>query len=130
MYGAPAAFDLAGDNVALLRVSAREEDGAFGAISWANAAALRLFGFAGSARDFVGKDMSIIVPPPIAGLHARFMRGFVDDGVVRMTGQSRQLFCAHRAGHIVPILAHVHASGEEFLVAAEEVPGDCVVAGR
>ncbi len=121
-YGAPSAFDLAGDGVSLIRVSARTEDGSLGTITWANPAALRMLGYASSQREFLGRDMSVMLPPPVAAVHGRFLHTFVGDGVSRMTGQSRQLFFAHRAGHLVPVLLHVHASGEEFLVAAEEVP--------
>ena len=79
-------------------------------------------GIAGSQREFVGREMSIIVPPPIAGVHPRMLQSFLTSGEQHMTGGSKALFAQHRDGFIFPIFANVQPVGDAFLVAAEEVP--------
>jgi PAS domain S-box-containing protein len=119
LLGAPApGFDLSGESVALLRVTAEGERA--GLMTHANAAALKLFGY--SQRELVGRDMKAIIPEPIAGVHDRFMGAFLRDGRERITGASVVLFGLHKAGHIMPMRANIHALGSEWALVCEEVP--------
>ena len=48
------------------------------AIESVNTAALTMFGY--NKRDLIGKNISIIVPPPMNARHDTYMRRFLDTG--------------------------------------------------
>lgn len=49
-----------------------------GVIESANATALTMFGY--SRRDMVGKNISIVVPPPMNAKHDAYLRRYLDTG--------------------------------------------------
>jgi hypothetical protein len=65
--------------------------------------------------------MSLVIANPIAAIHPKYLSGFVQTGITRISGSSRNLFVLHRSGHIVPIMGIVQAVGDQWLVAFEEV---------
>jgi hypothetical protein len=126
-FGNVASFDMTADGVALMSVSARLEADSFGgvpsigAVTFGNPACLRILGYAGAKRELIGKEMSLVIANPIAPIHPKYLSGFVQTGVSRISGTSRNLFVLHRSGHIVPIMGIVQAVGDQWLVAFEEV---------
>ena len=130
VFGLPVSLDFASEGVGLLRVSARKEtlgvvasDAAgVGIVTHANLPALQLLGYTNARRELLGREMSAILPSPLAAVHPRYLSGFLASGQQRLTGSSRVLFGLHHDGFIVPIKAHVQATGEQWLLAAEEMP--------
>ena len=90
-------------------------------ITNANLAALKLLGYTGSRREILGREMSLLIPPPIAAVHPRYLSGFLEDGRQRISGSNRMLYIMHREGYLVPIKAHVQTTGDQWLVALEEI---------
>ena len=138
VFGSVGLMDLGSDGIGLLRVSARDSSasgGALGAgqfgpsgasaglgvVTACNAGALKLLGYAGSRRELIGREMSLLLPPPIAQVHPRYLSAFLQNGRQRLTGSNRVLFVSHREGHLVPVKAHVQATGDQWLVAMEEI---------
>jgi hypothetical protein len=127
-FGSIASFDMSADGIALMTVSARNEVDAFGgpstlgAVTFGNPAALRTLGYSLARRELLGKEMSILIPNPIAPIHPSYLSSFVQTGIQRLSGSSRSLFAIHRGGYIIPIYGHVQATGDQWLVAFEEVP--------
>jgi hypothetical protein len=126
-FGNVASFDMTADGVALMSVSARLEADSFGGVpsigvvTFGNPACLRILGYAGAKRELLGKEMSLVIANPIAAIHPKYLSGFVQTGITRISGSSRNLFVLHRSGHIVPIMGIVQAVGDQWLVAFEEV---------
>jgi hypothetical protein len=145
-FGSIVTFDLGSDGVGLVRVSARDDNEAesrgsrgaggpggggagptdmsvttIGSITSANANALKLLGYTSVKREVLGREMSLLIPHPIASIHPRYLSGFMADGKQRTTGANRMLYVTHRSGFIVPVKAHVQTTREEFLVAFEEI---------
>jgi hypothetical protein len=127
-FGSPATFDMTSDGTALMSVSSRMEVDQFGGIpslgviQFGNSAALRVLGYSNAKRELLGKEMSLIIVNPIASIHPQYLSTFVKTGNQRLTGSSRNLFALHRTGYIVPIMGIVQATGDQWLVAFEEVP--------
>jgi hypothetical protein len=127
-FGSVSTFDMAADGVALMTVSARHEADAFGGpsslgvVTFGNSSCLRTLGYSSSRRELLGKEMSLLIPNPIAAIHSMYLSTFVLTGIQRLSGSSRSLFAIHRGGYIIPINAHVQATGDQWLVAFEEVP--------
>ena len=126
-FGSPATFDMTSDGTALMSVSSRMEVDQFGSVSslgvilFGNLAALRILGYSNAKRELLGKEMSLIIVNPIASIHPQYLSTFVKTGNQRLTGSSRNLFALHRTGYIVPIMGIVQATGDQWLVAFEEV---------
>jgi len=123
ILGAPSEIDLTAEGVALLRVNARATDGmGVGSIIHANISALKLFGYVGNKRELFNRDMSILLPEPIASVHGQFLDKFNRDGVQVMTGSCKTMFGVHRSGHIFPMRLYVYSTGDMWACALEEVP--------
>jgi hypothetical protein len=63
-----------------------------GVVTYANSTALKLLGYAGSKREIMGKEMSGLIPAPIAAIHPRYLSGFVS-GSIRLLPTSRSPPC-------------------------------------
>jgi hypothetical protein len=126
-FGSPASFDMSSDGTALMSVSARTDVDQLGGVPslgivlFSNLAALRALGYSSAKRELIGKEMSLIIVNPIASIHPQYLSTFVKTGNQRLTGSSRNLFALHRTGYIVPIMGIVQATGDQWLVAFEEV---------
>jgi hypothetical protein len=120
VFGAPVEFDFSADGLALIRVSAKAEDG-LGTVVSANTGALKLWGFSSNPRELVGRELSMLLPDPIAQVHGKFLASFLEDGRQHMTGTSRTLFGLHRQGHVFPLKIVVQPAGDEWLSIAEEL---------
>ena len=126
-FGAIAAFDMSADSVSLMTVSARNEVDAsggpstLGAVTYGNLAALRTLGYSSARRELIGKEMSLLIPSPIAAIHPLYLSSFVQTGIQRLSGSSRSLFAIHRGGYLIPIYGHVQATGDQWLVAFKKI---------
>ncbi len=120
-FGAPAELDLTADGVALVRVSARASEGGVGAILHANISAQKLFGYVGNKRELLLRDISVLLPEPIASVHHHFLARFNKDGVQHMTGSGKILFGLHRSGHLFPMRLFVYSTGDVWACAMEEI---------
>jgi len=105
VFGAPRDFDISADSVAYFTVST--EEGHRGTILDANAAALDFFGF--PRNEFVGRDHGIIIPAVLGHKHHGMIARFARDGVVRVTQNSRLIFCQSRDGLLMPIVASIRS---------------------
>lgn len=119
LLGAPVPdFDLSSESAALMRVSARLDS--MGTVIAANASTLKLFGY--SNRDFIGRNMNVVVPEPIAGVHDSFLQHYLDIGEERMINTSRIYFGLHRHGYIFPLKQNVRpTAGDDWACVGEEI---------
>lgn len=117
LLGAPVAFDLSADSVAMIRVSA--EPDSVGFVLGINASAQKLLGY--SARELTGRNVNTAIPSPISELHDNFLQRYLSDGRERILGTSRTLFMQHRNGNIVPVKANIAKSvtGDEWFACGE-----------
>ena len=121
VFGAPSELDMMAEGVALMRVSARASEVGVGAITHVNTAALKVFGYSDSKREMLGRDMSMILPEPLATIHHNMLSQFYADGIQVITGAPKFLFIQNRSGHLIPVRAHVYSSGDVWACALEEV---------
>ena len=97
VFGAIVPLDFGSDNIGLIRISARDANATgggpgvrgdalagLGVITHGNLAALKLLGYTGSRREILGREMSLLIPPPIAAVHPRYLSGFIEDGRQRL----------------------------------------------
>jgi hypothetical protein len=120
VFGALVDVDYSSDSLALIRVSARSENG-LGIVIGGNLASLKLWGFGTNARELVGKELSSLIPEPIASVHHLLLADFLETGEQRITARSRLMFGLHKQGYIFPMRVMVDIAGEEWLTIAEEV---------
>jgi PAS domain S-box-containing protein len=110
-------FDLSSENVSLVRVSAQA--GKVGAVTDANPAALKLFGY--GRRELIGRDIATLLPEPIAGVHSAFLHKYQATGREVVVNTSRILFGQHRNGYIFPMSGNVRPMEEGFGGVFEEI---------
>lgn len=66
-----------------------------------NKAAEELFGY--SSEEMLGRDASPLIPNPHQTLHRSYVERYLDTGVSRVIGKSRECFAQHKLGHTVPV---------------------------
>ena len=69
-------LDVSREDMAVITVS--QAINTLGIIESANAVALSMFGY--NKRDLIGKNISIIVPPPMNARHDGYLRAYMDSG--------------------------------------------------
>jgi PAS domain S-box-containing protein len=69
-------LDLSREDMAVITVS--QSLNTLGIIEGANSNALSMFGY--NKRDMVGKNVSLIVPPPMNARHDLYLKAFLDSG--------------------------------------------------
>ncbi len=69
-------LDLSREDMAVITVS--QAINTLGIIESANAVALSMFGY--NKRDMVGKNISMIVPPPMNARHDAYLKAYLDSG--------------------------------------------------
>jgi len=109
-------FDMAGEHVALLRVSAQV--GNVGIVTFANNSALRLLGY--NRRELLGRDINTLVPEPIATVHPLFLNNYMQTGTEVVINTSRVYFVQHRGGHMLPAAVNIRPMGDEWAAVMEE----------
>jgi len=110
-------FDLSNENVSLLRIAGDPER--LGMVVDANAAALKLFGYA--RRDLLGKNINVLVPEPISTIHQKFLEKYMATGEETVVNTSRIYFAVHRNGHVFPISTNIRPMEEGFGGVLEEI---------
>ncbi len=55
----------------------------------------------------MGKNISTIIPEPVATLHDGFLRQYLRTGVMTMMNTSLTTFGRHKQGHIFPLMSSV-----------------------
>jgi len=110
-------FDLATESLAWCKVSA--DPSRIGLILDANSAMLKIFGY--NRREILGREMSFLVPEPIATIHSRILQRYQSTGQERVVNKSRMLLGLHRNGHIFPMKINIRPSEEQFTAVFEEL---------
>jgi two-component system sensor kinase FixL len=90
---ARAVFELAGD--AIIRIDER------GTIESFNPAAERMFGW--PAAEIVGRNVAALMPPPFSCEHDSYLATYLQTGVPKMIGTTRELVGLRRDGTAFPI---------------------------
>ncbi|MEO6184824.1 MAG: PAS domain S-box protein, partial [Steroidobacteraceae bacterium] len=76
-----------------------------GRIYAANRAAESLFGY--SQEEFVGADVSRLMPEPDRSAHAGFLARYLQTGIAQIIGRGREVCALHRDGRIIPVALSV-----------------------
>jgi two-component system sensor kinase FixL len=66
-----------------------------------NKAAEELFGYACS--EMIGQDATPLIPNPHQTLHRSYVERYLDTGIPRVIGKSRECYAQHKQGHTVPV---------------------------
>lgn len=113
-------FDLTSESLGWIKVSAHPSR--LGTIVDININALKMWGYS-QRRELVGRDMSFLLPEPIASVHPRFLQRFQATGFERVANQSRNLLAAHRNGYLVLVTMNIRPMNDEqlFVAVCEEV---------
>lgn len=85
-----------------------------GRIEAFNPAAVRLFGY--PEGDVIGKNVSLLMPPPYRDEHDAYLDRYQREGRARIIGIGREVNGRHRDGTIIPL----HLSVGEMLVTGEK----------
>ncbi|KAJ3380509.1 hypothetical protein HDU84_005771 [Entophlyctis sp. JEL0112] len=89
-----------------------------GQIVGINTKAVQLFGH--KRVDYLGKNISMIVPSPFAEAHDGFIRKYLNTGSSKIVDRSRQVLGLHKDGYLLPIILHlkhsVSAAGKQSFV--------------
>jgi PAS domain S-box-containing protein len=72
-----------------------------GLIESANLGAERMFGY--SASELVGRNVSILIPPPFARQHDRHLAAYLKNGPSRMSGIGIEALAQRKEGSLFPI---------------------------
>ena len=86
---------------------------AAGLIEAFNPAAERLFGY--SEADVVGRNLSLLMPPPDRDAHDHYLRRYVDTGRAKIIGIGREVIGLRRDGTRVPL----HLSVGEMVIGGQ-----------
>lgn len=108
-------FDLAAEGISWIRISMEEDR--IGTILDTNSEFQKLFGY--NRREIIGKEMSFLIPEPIATVHPLMLKRFQVTGVERVANRSRLLLAKHRSGHLFPIKINIRPSGDEVVAVME-----------
>jgi PAS domain S-box-containing protein len=111
-------FSGTSETAAVVRVSS--DPSSIGVITHCNPVALRLFGY--TKREMMGRDMSALLPEPIASVHALFLKSFLRDGKIKVINTTRVMFGVRRAGHIFPMRGNVRPLEDGFVGVFESIP--------
>jgi len=103
--GTVPSLDSASENLAVLSISDKAKN--LGHITEANAATLVAFGY--SRSDLIGKNVSHLLPEPLASRHDSFIQSYLSSGKARIMGTVRMAFGLHSSGHIFPLLLSVRS---------------------
>ncbi len=66
-----------------------------------NKAAEELFGY--SCAEMAGQDAAPLIPDPHHSLHRSYVERYLDTGIPRVIGKSRECYAQHKLGHAVPV---------------------------
>jgi len=72
-----------------------------GAIDIFNPSCERIFGY--TAAEAVGRNISILVPPPVAGEHDKYLARYLNTGDARILGITREVSARRKDGSVFPI---------------------------
>jgi PAS domain S-box-containing protein len=72
-----------------------------GVIQSVNPAAEQMFGF--SAREMIGRNVSLIMPAPYCDQHDGFISRYLETGAGRMMGSVREVVAQHKDGTLIPV---------------------------
>jgi len=113
-------FDLSSESLAWCKVST--DPTKLGVIVDVNPAMIKLFGY--NRREMLGRDMSLLVPEPIASIHPRIVQRYQSTGKERVVNQNRVLLALHRNGYIFPTKINIRPTAEQFIAVFEEIPSN------
>lgn len=88
-----------------------------GIVQRANAALANVCGY--SPAEIIGRNISMLMPEPHAGLHDTYLRNYLNTGNRRVIGTGRQVEGRHKDGHLIPMDLSVNeffASGKRLFV--------------
>lgn len=72
-----------------------------GLIESVNPAAEKMFGYAG--HELLGKNVSLLMPPPDREQHDQYLRNYLETGRARIIGQGREVIAQRRDGSTFPV---------------------------
>jgi PAS domain S-box-containing protein len=102
-------LDIFDDRNAVFGITVEKE--AFGLIETINPAAKKLFGYFQNS-DLVGKNINVIIPPPLAGVHDTLMSDYLIRKTSRIVNQTRVTYGLHRFGYLMPLNLYVRWADE------------------
>ncbi|MBU4260346.1 MAG: diguanylate cyclase [Proteobacteria bacterium] len=85
------------DNVPEGIISVNEQ----GIITTFNPAAARIFGY--TPEESIGRNISMLIPPPLAAEHDRYIKQFLAGGKSGMIGRQQEVTALHRDGRTIPV---------------------------
>ncbi|MBU0966980.1 MAG: diguanylate cyclase [Proteobacteria bacterium] len=94
------------DNVPEGIISINEQ----GIITTFNPAAARIFGY--TPEEAVGRSINMLMPPPLAAEHDRYIKQFLAGGKSGMVGRQQEVTALHRDGRTIPVQLSVSVAKE------------------
>jgi len=81
-----------------------------GIITSFNPAAAKMFGY--SPEEVIGRSINMLIPPPLAAEHDRFIKKFMEGGTARMIDKQQEVTTLHRDGRTITLQLSVSAARE------------------
>jgi PAS domain S-box-containing protein len=100
------ALDVMSDNTGIITIGGTASN--LGIILSANAPACKLFGL--SRSDILRRNVSVLLPEPLASMHDSFMRRYLTTGESQLVDYTRVVLAKHKAGYVFPMLLAVRES--------------------
>ena len=77
-----------------------------------------------SAREVVGRNISTLIPEPIASVHQRYLEAYLTSGKEVMLNTTRTVFGLHSRGHIFPMNMGLRAMHPGFGALVQAIPSE------
>ena len=103
-------LDSSAENIAVASIS--DQAKTLGHMTEVNAAVCSSFGY--TRTELMGKNISMLLPEPIASMHDRILSAYLRSGKATSIGSVRQAFGVHSTGYIFPLLLAVRSLRSGF----------------
>lgn len=91
-----------GDSTGVITMSIAPQT--LGQILFASQAACRIFGY--TRGQLERRDVSVLVPAPIAAAHSSLVARYVSTGQSTIIDRTRVMLGLHKSGHLIPVRPH------------------------
>ena len=110
LFKTVSALDSSAENIAVVSIS--DQAKTLGHMTEVNAAVCSAFGY--TRAELLGKNISMLLPEPIASMHDRILSAYLRSGKAKSIGSVRQAFGVHSTGYIFPLLLAVRSLRSGF----------------